>query len=343
VHPVTIADPPDALSEALRGLRFRSRVLCRSELGAPWGFTVRQQSGASFHFVLDGACFVEIETQPDPCPLQIRAGDLVILPRGDTHTVRDAPSSPSIFLDDLVADSPPDSSGRLRHGGSGPRTTLLCGAFEFEGNAALPLLSALPKRMVVRADGPHTGWLRLVMDSLALEAQRSVAGSGPLVDRLVDIVFIQAVRAHVGVLGGPDAGWLAAMRDPQLGAAIAAIHGTPGKAWTVASLAKVASMSRTAFATRFALLLGESPVRYLTRVRMARAIEELKDARSSLASIAERVGYGSDVAFSKAFKRYVGIGPGAFRRTATSANERQVPHHEEVPRHVSRRRSALGP
>jgi AraC-like DNA-binding protein len=312
VDKIAVADPPDALSEALRGLRFRSRVLCRSELSAPWGFTVRQNGGASFHFVLEGSCFVETSREPESVPLQ--AGDLAILPRGDTHTVRDSPDSPSLLLEDLVAANPPDESGRLRHGGGGRPTVLLCGAFDFDGTQALPLLSVLPPRMVIRGDSPHTGWLRLLMDTLAVDARRSQAGSGPLVDRLMDIVFIQAVRAHVGVLGGPDAGWLAAMRDPHLSAAIAAIHGDPSRTWTVARLAGLVGMSRTAFATRFALLLGESPMKYLTRFRMARAIDHLREERTSLASIAERVGYASVVAFSKAFKRHVGIGPGAFRR-----------------------------
>jgi AraC-like DNA-binding protein len=312
VDRIDIADPPDALSEALRGLRFRSRVLCRSELTAPWGFTVRPASGASFHFVLQGDCVVETPREPDRISLQ--AGDLVILPRGDPHTVRDAPSSPSLLLDDLVAMSPPDASGRLEHGGGGRKTVLLCGAFDFEGTEALPLLSTLPPRMVIRAGAAHSGWLHTLMDTVALDAKRASAGSGPLVDRLMDIVFIQAVRAYVGVIGEPDAGWLAAVHDPHLSAAIGAIHRDPANAWTVARLAGLVGMSRTAFATRFALLLGESPMKYLARFRIARSIEHLRNGRVSVANIAERVGYTSDVAFSKAFKRHVGMGPGAFRR-----------------------------
>jgi AraC-like DNA-binding protein len=316
MEPVLTAEGPDALGEALRGLRFRTRVLCRSELGAPWGFTVRQSNGASFHFVVEGSCFVE--TKGDPSPLALQRGDLVILPRGDTHAVRDAPATPAQPLEDLIAKSPPDERGRLSHGGRGKKTTLLCGAFDFEGSAALPLLLALPRRMVIRGDGPHLGWLRLLMDTLALEARRSSAGGAPLVDRLMDIVVIQAVRAQVGVLGGPDGGFLAAMRDPHLSAAIGAIHGQPAEPWTVAKLAKLVGMSRTVFATRFALLLGESPMRYLARFRMARAIEELKDSHASVAAIAERVGYASDVAFSKAFKRHVGVVPSAFRPSTSS-------------------------
>jgi AraC-like DNA-binding protein len=312
VDKIAVADPPDAVSEALRGLHFRSRVLCRSELSAPWGFTVGQAPGASFHFVLEGRCFVE--TKHDGTPLALQAGDFVILPRGDVHTVRDSPASPSLWLEDLLAKSPPDRTGRLRHGGGGAPTVLLCGAFDFDGGAALPLLAALPSRMVVRGDGPHVGWLRLLMDTLALDAERALPGNGPLVDRLMDIVFIQAVRAQVGAFTGGDAGWLAAMRDPHLSAAIAAIHRDPARPWTVARLATLVGMSRTTFATRFALLLGESPMKYLTRFRMARAIEGLREGRMSLASLAERVGYASDVAFSKAFKRHVGVGPGAFRR-----------------------------
>jgi len=311
VEQIDIAN--DALGEALRGLRFRSRILCRSELGAPWGFTVRASSSASFHVVLEGSCFVE--TKNDPATL-LAAGDVALLPRGDAHTVRDSPHSPSLALEDLIAVSPPDDSGCLRHGGAGKKAVLLCGAFDFDGAAALPILSALPSRMVIRGDAPHAEWLRLLMDTLVSDAKRSGFGGGPLVDRLMDIIFIQAVRAHVGDRGA-ETGWLAAMRDPHLSAAIAAIHANPAKSWTVERLAVLVGMSRTAFATRFALLLGESPMKYLTRFRMARAIDDLRDGRASLASIAERVGYASDVAFSKAFKRYVGIGPGAFRRRLT--------------------------
>jgi AraC-like DNA-binding protein len=289
-------------------------VLCRSELGAPWGFTVKSAATASFHLVLEGACVVE--TERDRSPLALRTGDLVILPHGDAHTVRDAPSSPAIWLEDLVAANPPDADGRLRHGGDGPSTVLLCGAFDFEGTAALPLLTALPARMLVRGGNSHSGWLRLVLDTLALEVRRSTPGSGPLVDRLMDIVFIQAVRAHLGNTSVTDGGWLAALRDPHIGAAIAAIHRDPGRSWTVARLAAVVALSRTVFATRFALLLGESPMRYLTRFRMARAIQDLRGDRMTLAAIAESVGYSSEIAFSKAFKRHVGVGPGAFRRNA---------------------------
>jgi AraC-like DNA-binding protein len=280
---------------------------------------VRGAQHASFHLVIEGDCHVE--TEREPSPLRLEAGDLVVLPRGDTHTVRDAPESAAIYLDDLLVRSPPDAEGRLRHGGSGPRTVLLCGAFEFEGNAAMPLLSALPARMHVRGSGPHAGWLRFLLDTLALEARRAQPGSGPLVDRLMDILFIQAVRAHIGALVGTDSGWLAALRDPQIGAGIAAIHRAPEHAWTVAALAAKVGLSRTVFATRFALLVGESPMRYLARFRMTRAIEILKEGDASLTAVADRVGYTSEVAFSKAFKRHVGVGPGAFRRTMSNGGD----------------------
>jgi AraC-like DNA-binding protein len=311
---VASASSIDALGDALHALRFRSSVLCRSHLRAPWGFTVRGGDVATFHLLLEGKSVLETTDET----VALGPGDLVVLPRGGTHTLRDTPGSPAIGLDDLLAKHPPDAEGRLRYGGRGARTLLLCGAFTFDGRAALPILDALPSTMHVRARDPHATWLRFVVDTLALEIERSRPGGGALVDRLMDILFIQAVRSHIGALASADAGLIGALRDPHISAAIGAIHKEPERAWTVGRLATKAGLSRTVFATRFAMLLAESPMRYLARFRMVRAIELLRDSALTVPLVAERVGYESAVAFSKAFKRHVGVGPGTFRRRPPS-------------------------
>jgi AraC-like DNA-binding protein len=303
----------DVLSEVLQVVHFRSTILCRSELTAPWGFSVVGRDFASFHIVLQGRCCLEVQSIDGLTWLS--GGDLVILPHRSAHTVRDSPTSRASRLEHLVRDGQTDYRGILRAGGSGPKTVLVCGGFNFEEPATNPLLIALPPIIHIR--GRRRGidaWLRTTFGFLARESRASRPGAETVITRLADILFIEAIREYFSSPEAEKLGLAVALKDSRLGAALASIHRFPGTDWDVKTLARQAAMSRTAFATRFAELVGEPPLRYVARCRMNRAISLLTASDATIRQIAECVGYDSELGFSRAFKRFVGTSPAAYRR-----------------------------
>jgi AraC-like DNA-binding protein len=313
---LTRALQPDALSQVLADVRFSDTLFCRSELGSPWGFRVQGRDAASFHLVERGTCVLEVEGLAGPVPLS--AGDLVLLPHGDAHTVKDSLGSHAVVLDELVRVHGIDERRTLRAGGGGPSTVLLCGGFFFHDRATLPLLDALPRVIHVPSSPATAAWLKLTHELIAGEMAAGRSGANAVVDRLSGLLFIEAIRSYFDGAGDDSRRWAAALRDPSIGAALTAIHRKLAEPWTVESLAVEASMSRSAFATRFSVLLGESPLRYVTRCRMNAALRLLSTGALSVAEIAERVGYDSDVAFGRAFRRHVGMAPSAWRRNSTA-------------------------
>src|SRR5579872_6823035 len=306
-------DGADPLADVLGEVRFRSTIFCRSDMTAPWGFSVSGREIATFHFVERGACWLEVPEAAVQVPLS--PGDVVILPHGHAHAMRDAPESAVTRLDDLVKEHHDATSGTLRFGGGGPGTTLTCGGFFFDDRQALPFMPALPPVLHVRERGSRVGgWLRVAQEIMASETGSNRVGENTLLNRISDLIFIEAVRAHFTDAAGSLRGWFAALKDRHVGKAISLIHRELNHPWTVSSLASAVGMSRTAFALRFSLLLGESPIRYLVSRRIARAGTLLDNGGLTVSRIATMVGYESEVAFSKAFKRHVGLSPADYRR-----------------------------
>jgi AraC-like DNA-binding protein len=302
----------DVLSDVLQSIRFRSTILCRSELRAPWGFAVAGREFASFHIVLAGQAFLEVEGADGQRALQ--AGDLVMLPHGSAHVVRDAPSTRATRLEQLVADGSVDVRGTLRNRRSGARTVLVCGGFHFEDGTNHPLLAALPR--VLHVSGKSRGvatWLRTTLSFIAHESNTGGPGAETVIARLADVLFVEAIRSHLSTREARESGLAVALRDPRIGGALALLHREPEADWDVARLARRVGMSRTAFATRFVALVGESPLRYATQCRMNKAVALLRSSDATIPQIAERVGYDSDVGFSRAFRRHVGTPPAAYR------------------------------
>jgi AraC-like DNA-binding protein len=315
VESLSTDSPKDALSEVLASIRFKSTLLCRSEMRAPWGFGVASRDFATFHIALKGGGWVEVEGVPGA--LRLETGDLVILPHGNAHAVRDDRRSVVTRLEQLVAGGAMDAHGTLHAGGKGPLTVMVCGGFHFEERSTSPLLLVLPP--VIHVKGSRApAWARTTMRLLKDESDRARPGSDLVVTRLADILFIEAVRAHLSSAEGKKSGLAVALADPRLGRALALIHRSPQASFSLERLAKEAGMSRTAFATRFHQLLGEAPARYGTRFRMNHAAGLLRAGDASLAQVAERVGYDSEVGFGRAFKRLVGTSPAAYRRSARS-------------------------
>lgn len=314
----------DTLSEVLQAARFRSTVLCRSELMAPWGFSVIGRDYAGFHIVLRGKCCLEVDSVGGRTWLS--EGDLVILPHGNAHVVRDSPTSPATRLEDLIVGGKTDRRGIIRVGGRGPKTVLVCGGFRFEERAANPLLAALPPVIHLRGHRPGVeAWLRTTFDFLARESDAYRPGADSVITRLADILFIEAIRGYFASPEAEKLGLAVALRDPRIGAALASIHYNPETDWDVKTLARHAGMSRTAFAIQFAKLIGEPPLRYVANCRMSKAAALLRASSATIPQIAERVGYNTEVGFSRAFKRSFGATPAAYRRGSSSTIE---PRHE---------------
>ncbi|MCK6533423.1 MAG: AraC family transcriptional regulator [Polyangiaceae bacterium] len=309
------AAPMDVLTDVLQTVRVSSVCYGRVELGAPWGVRVPESDSASFHVLLRGNAWLEVEGMNDPVALA--SGDLFALPHGRAHTLRDSVDTPARPLEEIVGGGDACSTGTIKVGGNGAAATLVCGAFRFEDRTHNPLLNVLPPLILIKGeDGRAVHWLEPTLQFMACEAASTRPGARTVVSRLADILFIQIVRGFLSSTPESQRGWLRALTEPQIGASLGLIHQDPRTPWTVAMLASRVGMSRSTFAGRFAELVGEPPLHYVTRWRMQRAAALLRDGRATLADIADRVGYESEAAFSKAFKRWVGAAPGAYRRAS---------------------------
>lgn len=302
----------DVLTDVLQTVRARAACSGRLEASAPWGIDVEASEFARFHVVLEGRVALML---PDAPLVQLERGDLVAIPHGDAHALLDAPESPLRSLSDVLNERRDKNSFRI--GGGGARTSLWSGRIEFEDRRGNPLLSVLPRIIVLRGElARSVHWLEPTLAILSGESASERPGAQTVVSRLADVIFIQIVRGHLATLGREGTGWLAALGDPQVGQALALVHQAPEQNWTVQELARRVAMSRSAFAARFTRMVGEPPLHYVTRWRMLKAASLLREGQSTIAQIAEAVGYDSEAAFSKAFKRALGAAPGAYRRSA---------------------------
>jgi AraC-like DNA-binding protein len=303
----------DVVSDLLDTVRVRTTIYCHSDMHAPWGFGVRAHGNPSFHVITQGSGWLELEGADDP--IEAHAGDLVLLPRGPEHWLRDHPGSPTQWLDDILASPAFDQDqGTLHYGGDGDRTELVCGSFVLDGDFASPILRELPEVIHVRgAEGAPTAWVAATVDLVRTVTASEAPGAQAVLTRLADTMLMQALQIELAELAASDSADARALRDPQIGTAIHLIHTHPDKAWTVEQLATEVGYSRSAFASRFRELVGESPMGYVTRTRLGVAAALLERTSLSIGEIARRAGYSSQASFTRAFKRAFGIAPGAYR------------------------------
>jgi AraC-like DNA-binding protein len=313
--PATAVDP---LGEALHFLRMNGVFYCRSEFTAPWGLTLpRFESCMMFHVVTAGEAWLRVDGADD-CLL--RPGDLALVPHGEGHRLLSDLRARSAKLFDLPHELLSDRYELLRHGGGGAPTTVICGVVRFDHPAAAQLLTLLPRRIKIDAwSSPETEWIQSTLRFITAEARELRPGGETVITRLADILVIQAIRAWLADDAAAQTGWLGALRDAQIGRAIALIHRNPGGSWTLESLAKAVGMSRSAFAARFTALVGEPAIQYLARWKMNTALEWLKENDGPLGELARSLGYESEAAFNRAFRRIVGTTPGAARRKARAS------------------------
>ena len=307
--------PADPLGEALHFLRMNGAFYCRSELTAPWGLTMPPMPGyVWFHVVTSGRLW--LETGDDDVGW-IQPGELALVPHGEGHVLRSEPGAPAPGILELERELVSERYEILRHGGGGAPTSLICGAVRFEQPAARNLIEILPGTIHIEASSsPRLERIQSVLRLMAAEAAELRPGGEAVITRLGDILVIQAIRAWMESDPAAESGWLGALRDPQIGEAISLIHRDPARDWTVASLAAELAMSRSAFAARFSELVGEPVMAYVARWRMQVAVAALKGEGAMVGELADRLGYRSEAAFSRAFKRVIGTSPGAVRRSA---------------------------
>ena len=294
-----MSDSPedDLLSSVLSAYQMHAGVYGNPSFCGAWQFGMSGHKRASFHLVGEGHCWLHTRLSPTAEPLQ--GGDLIVFPHDAWHLL----SGEQKLRDEEI---------HMQTEGPGDFTTLVCGYFEFMAGGQNPILDALPEVIVVRHQdaGLHLGTLgRLLLE----EADLKDLGTRTVLDKLADTLFVMVVRYYVNKVGD-QRGLLAALADPRLRKALSAMHRDSATHWTLDGLAQEAGMSRASFAQRFAEVVGTTPIEYLTRWRMTQAELLLRNPQASVATVAEEVGYESEAAFRKAFKRIHGVGPGSIRR-----------------------------
>ncbi len=317
----------DALSEVLRSVRLTGAIFLRAELSEPWGFQAPASGDTSallapgteclvpFHLITEGHAIVRVEGCE---PLRLEPGEIVVLPRGDAHVLE---NGAPVELVDSSALLPAILEGSLlseNGGGGGTVTRFICGYIGCDRQAERLLLAGLPPvfKVSVRGDSA-AAWIESAMRHLVSESESSRPGSRALLSKLAEALFIETLRRHMAQLRREDTGWLAAARDPAIGRALASMHREPTRAWTVAELAKRAGVSRTLFARRFVDVLDQTPLAYLASWRLWLAATRLRSGDDPIHEVALAVGYESEAAFNRAFKREFGLPPARYRKAGT--------------------------
>lgn len=297
--------PP--LAEAMRFVQMTGVFYSPSEFTEPWGIYIPpMQNCVWFHVVTSGAATLEVEGDR----IRAEAGDLLLVPHGTGHRGWGLEKAPTPDVYGLPQEYANEQYSVLRHGGGGARTTMVCGGIRFDHPASRHLIEALPT--VIHNKGSRsrrTDWTKAILELMAEEVMSQRPGGEAVISRLCDIVVIKAIRSWIEDDPAAQSGWLGALRDDQIGVAIAAIHSDPARQWTVALLADEVAMSRSAFAAKFTDLVGEPAMHYVTRWRMNLATDMLRASDSTVAAVATQVGYESEAAFSRAYKRVMGSSP----------------------------------
>ncbi len=307
----------DFLSDILSCLQMSGTLYFRTSFTSPWSIRVPSfENVARFHFAHKGRCLVRIE--PDQAPVFLEQGDLLIITRGAAHTLYCDPitENQAVKLDRVVEESGFTGTGALVYGelGSDHETQLICGHFAFSKEANHLLIDTLPSYIHIQNYGEASGaWMENTLKVIGNEAGREQLGSDLIAQKMSEIIFAQALRTYLEGKGS-DQPVLAGFADPNIARALAAIHKNPGYLWTLEGLAKMAGMSRTAFTNKFSQCMTTTPMGYITHWRMQIARRQLANSNEPIIAIAENVGYHSEAAFSRVFKKHHKEAPATYRR-----------------------------
>jgi len=310
--PLMQARSVDLLGEVLQALRLRGTVYFEADFRSPWGMDIKGGSLANFHVVTQGQCWVRADSFGGT--VELSENDLILFPHGERHALIDRRDGDALDAQEVLSEPGESVENRPVFGGDGRATTrLICGHFEYDRALSHPLLSRLPSHILLRKDQQlNAASIKAATDLTLAESGSTVPGSSAVVDRLAEVLLLQVIRAHIERLEKPE-GFIAALQNPELAKALEAIHTEPSREWDIQSLARIAGMSRSAFALRFKDTIGVPPMQYLTDWRMQKARQLLCEPNHTIATVADVIGYQSEFAFAKAFKRCFGVAPGAFR------------------------------
>ena len=323
----------DALSDVLRVVQLTGAVYLDAVVSAPWCVIVPADSAlcsaylppservVSFHFVTEGSCWAMLPHDRGSA-LRVDAGDLIVVPQGETHVLGSSTELLPESLAPLLANQVETTPGEvmtLAYGGGGAGSRMVCGFLAVQDIWRNPLLSALPRLFKVGMRESSAAWLESSLRFATEQAASAHAGSATVLAKLSELMFVEAVRRYVDTMPDDRTGWLAGLRDRLVARALALMHARPAHPWTVEDLAHRIGMSRSGLAQRFTELLGVPPMQYLAQWRLQLAAQQLRLTDRSLASVAEDVGYESEAAFSRAFKREFGAPPATWRRNAASS------------------------
>jgi AraC family transcriptional regulator, alkane utilization regulator len=316
----------DVLSDVLRTIRLEGALFLNGDMHAPWCFKVPKGADmaqvlkpgaphlAICHLVLQGQCWAQLEGGE---PIRVNAGEVIAVPRGDPHVLGSDLHHAAVDVEHVVRPKVP-AVERIRYGGDGERTVLACSWFAYVGDAPNPIMSNLPRLFATALRSRPAGpWIEQSVNFVLGDAAARAPGSEMLVAKVAELLFAEVVRGYIESMPANNPGWLAGLRDPHMSRCLALMHGEPGRNWTVETLAQEVHISRSVLADRFAELVGAPPMHYLTRWRMIVAAGMLRKDQANLARIAEGVGYESEAAFNRAFKREYGVSPGAWRQNGT--------------------------
>ncbi len=314
----------DALSDVLRVIRLKGGVFLHAEFTAPWCISSRVTSEdcgsllgdaehlVLYHYVVEGRLTARI---PNGKPVEIEAGEIVIFPHNNEHLLGSHIDLPPVPSKQVIRPSPNGGLWVIHHGGGGEQTRIVCGFLGCDRLESNPLVGALPP--VLRFDtrrGTAAAWMRSSLEFAAAEIAAGRAGSETVLAKLSELLFVESLRRYVEELPEEQTGWLAGLKDPFVSRALSLLHGRIAQEWTVDNLGHEVGLSRSALADRFTRLIGEPPMRYLARWRIQVAAHQLRNSDTTLARIAEQVGYESEAAFNRAFKRDFGVPPATWRR-----------------------------
>jgi len=301
----------DFLTDVLDTLELNGWLSSRRELVPPWRYDFAATKDSMFHVLSYGGAYLQVAGEPEP--IRVKDGDVVLFPTGHPHSLYDDPTSPLTRLVHLDY-NPQRGHQVVNREGEDSKLLLLCGAFHFEYPNDFPLLHRLPR--LIHVPGPNGQMDQGLADLVHLigrESNSKQPGAEVVLRRLTELLFIQVIRLWIDQQAKASVQWEGALRDQPISTALGLIHQSPARKWTVKELAEAAALSRSAFSARFSELVGEPPMTYLTRWRMLRATRLLKN-EVRLGTIAELLGYDSEAAFRKAFKREMGIPPAQYRR-----------------------------
>jgi AraC-like DNA-binding protein len=319
----------DALSDVLRVAQLTGGVFLHAEFFAPWCIAARltpehcapalgpASDLISYHYVVDGDARIRIDGEHGE-DVTLTAGDVALLPRNDLHLMGSDLRLPPVPAGEVIRPPKGDTLSSIRHGGEGGRTRMICGYLGCAGLEHNPVIATLPPLLTFNvAHGGSAEWIRSTLQYGAAEVAAGRPGSETMLAKLSELLFLEAVRRYAEALPDGQTGWLAGVRDAYVGRALALLHREITRHWTVDDLGHEVGLSRSALADRFIRLIGAPPMHYLANWRMQVASQKLRGTHASLAQVAESVGYDSEAAFSRAFKKTFGTAPATWRRMSS--------------------------